>query len=156
MSAIGYSKGYAPSLDVRKSCIPLCCFSAPNGKGLWKVCEFEKDFFLFFFLFFWYENWLCDYTPGSGDSAVVANTNSIVIFGGNIERRFRDHKVAGSSPCRSGGRIFFSRVNFVCWLLFRYPFHPRVTAVARKWPRSVCEKVHGRLQPHAPYLCGFE
>ena len=52
--------------------------------------------------------------PGSGDSAVVANTNYVVIFGGNIERRFRDRKVAGSSPRRSGGRIFFSRVNFVC------------------------------------------
>ena len=50
--------------------------------------------------------------PGSGDSAVVANTNSIVIFGGNIELRFRDRKVAGSRPRRSGGRIFFSGVNF--------------------------------------------
>ena len=36
--------------------------------------------------------------------------------------------------------MFFSRVNFLCWLLFRYPFHPRVTAVARKRPRSFCQK----------------
>ena len=57
-----------------------------------------------------------------------------------LERRTRDWKVAGSNPCWSGGRIFFSRVNFLCWLLFRYPFHPRVTAVARKRPRSFCEK----------------
>ena len=57
-----------------------------------------------------------------------------------LERRTRDRKVAGSNPCRSGGRIFFSRVNFLCWLLFRYPFHPRVTAVARKRPRSFCQK----------------
>ena len=42
--------------------------------------------------------------------------------------------------CRSGGRIFFSRVDFLCWLLFRYPFHPRVTAVARKRSRSFCQK----------------
>ena len=27
-------------------------------------------------------------------------------------------KTAGSSPGRSGGRMFFSRVNSVCWLLF--------------------------------------
>ena len=47
------------------------------------------------------------------------------------ERRTRDWKVAGSNPCWSGGRIFFSRVNFLCWLLFRYPFHPRVTAVEK-------------------------
>ena len=57
-----------------------------------------------------------------------------------LERRTRDRKVAGSNPCWSGGRIFFSRVNFLCWLLFRYPFHPRVTAVARKRPRSFCQK----------------
>ena len=49
-----------------------------------------------------------------------------------LERRTGDQKVPGSSPRRSGGGIFFPRVNFLCWLLFRYPFHPRVTAVARK------------------------
>ena len=31
-------------------------------------------------------------------------------------------------------------VNFLCWLLFRYLFHPRATAVARKRPRSFCQK----------------
>ena len=56
-----------------------------------------------------------------------------------LERRTRDRKVPGSSPGRSGGRIFFSRVNFLCWLLL-YPFHPRVTAVARKRSRSFCQK----------------
>ena len=57
-----------------------------------------------------------------------------------LERRTRDWKVAGSNPCWNGGRIFFSRVDFLCWLLFRYPFHPRVTAVARKKSRSFCQK----------------
>ena len=57
-----------------------------------------------------------------------------------LERQTRDRKVAGSNPCWSGGRIFFSRVNFLCWLLFRYPFHPRVTTVARKRSRSFCQK----------------
>ena len=33
-----------------------------------------------------------------------------------LERQTRDWKVPGSNPCRSGGRIFFSRVNFLCWL----------------------------------------
>ena len=37
-----------------------------------------------------------------------------------LERQIRDRKVAGSSPGRSGGRIFFSSVNFLCWLLFLY------------------------------------
>ena len=58
-----------------------------------------------------------------------------------LEHQTRDWKVAGSNPCWNGGRIFFSRVDFLCWLLFRYPFHPRVTTVARKKSRSFCQKV---------------
>ena len=57
-----------------------------------------------------------------------------------LEHRTRDWKVTGSNPCWNGGRIFFSRVDFLCWLLFRYPFHPRVTTVARKKSRSFCQK----------------
>ena len=34
-----------------------------------------------------------------------------------------DWKVAGSNPCWSSGRIFFSMVDFLCRLLFRFPFH---------------------------------
>ena len=34
-----------------------------------------------------------------------------------LERLTRDWKVPGSNPCRSGGRMFFSRVDFLCWLL---------------------------------------
>ena len=62
--------------------------------------------------------------------AIINNNNNM---GAGIaqwlERRTRDWKVAGSNPCWNGGRIFFSRVDFLCWLLFRYPFHPRVTTV---------------------------
>ena len=35
-----------------------------------------------------------------------------------LERRTPDPKVSGSSPGRRGGRMFFSRVNFLCLLLF--------------------------------------
>ena len=52
--------------------------------------------------------------PGSPDSSLV-------------ECRTHDSKVASLNPGRSGGRIFFYRVNFVCWLLFGCPFHPHVT-----------------------------
>ena len=58
-----------------------------------------------------------------------------------LEHRTRDWKVLGSNPCWNGGRILFSRVDFLCWLLFRYPFHPHVTTVARKKSRSFCQKV---------------
>ena len=34
------------------------------------------------------------------------------------ERLTRDRKVVDSIPCKSGRRIFFSRVYFLCWLLF--------------------------------------
>ena len=68
-----------------------------------------------------------------------------------LERRTRDRKVAGSNPCRSGGRILFSRVNFLCWLLFRYPFHPHVTAVARKRPRSFRQKCRWQVTAKRAY-----
>ena len=57
-----------------------------------------------------------------------------------LERQTCDWKVAGSNPCWSGGRILFSRVDFLCWLLFQYLFHLCVTAVAHKWSWSFCQK----------------
>ena len=78
----------------------------------------------------------------------------IIIIAQWLERRTRVRKVAGSNPCWSGGRIFFSRVNFLCWLLFRYLFHPRVTAVARKRSRSFCQKCRWQVTAkHAYTLC---
>ena len=99
------------------------------------------SFFLFsssfFFLFFFFITLLSIY-GGAG----IAQW---------LERRTRDRKVAHSNPCWSGGGIFFSRVNFLCWLLFRYPFHPRVTAVAHKRTRSFCQK--RRWQVTAKHAC---
>ena len=68
-----------------------------------------------------------------------------------LEHRTRDWKVAGSNPCWNGGRIFFSKVDFLCWLLFRYPFHPRVTAVARKKSRSFCQKCRWQVTAKHAY-----
>ena len=69
---------------------------------------------------------------GSGDGSVE-------------EERPRDQTVSGSSPGRSVGIIFFSGVNFLCWFLFRYLFHPRVTAIAREWSRSFYQKCKGQF-----------
>ena len=52
---------------------------------------------------------LCLYSQDSLSSAGIACW---------LERRTHDRKVASLNPGRSGRRIFFSRVNFVCWLLF--------------------------------------
>ena len=71
---------------------------------------------------------------------------------------------------KSGGRLFFSRVNFLYWLSFhfQYPFHPCATAVAYchtcncKKSQSFCQKCSWQvtvnlLNTHAPsmYLRGF-
>ena len=68
-----------------------------------------------------------------------------------LERPTRDRKVAGSNLCRSSGRIFFPMVNFLCWLLFQYPFHPHVTAVARKRPRSFRQKCRWQVTAKHTY-----
>ena len=68
-----------------------------------------------------------------------------------LERRIRHWKVASSNPRRNGGRILFSGVDFLCWLLFRYPFHPRVTAVARKRSRSFCPKCRWQVTAKHAY-----
>ena len=73
-----------------------------------------------------------------------------------LEHRTRDWKVAGSNPCWNGGRIFFSRVDFLCWLLFRYPFHPRVTTVARKKSRSFCQKCRWQVTAKHAYTLRIE
>ena len=65
-----------------------------------------------------------------------------------LERRIRDRKVSGSNLCRSGGRIFFSRVNLLCWLLFRYPFHSPVT---RKRSRSFRQKCRWQVTAKHAY-----
>ena len=83
----------------------------------------------------------CDLRMWSKDSSVVRALNLSKL----------DWKVAGSNSCRSGGKIFFSRVNFLCWLLFRYLCHPCVTAVAHKRPWSFCQKC--RWQVTAKYTC---
>ena len=46
---------------------------------------------------------------------------------------------------------FLLHGHFLCWLLFRYPFHPRVTAVARKRPRSFRQKCGWQVT--AKYAC---
>ena len=79
----------------------------------------------------------------------------LLLFGVGIaqllEHWTHDRKFAGSNHCRSSGRIFSSRVNFLCWLLFQYPFHPFVTAVARKRSRSFCQKCRWQVTAKHAY-----
>ena len=59
-------------------------------------------------------------------------------------------KVTSSNPDRSDGRIFFFRVNCVLALI-RYPFHLPVIAVARKRPKSFCQKCRWQVTPKHVY-----
>ena len=71
------------------------------------------------------------------------NLNSRIA--GWLERRTQDQKVASSDPSWRGGRIFFSRANFMCWLLFG-AFHPPLLP---KWhvkhPHHSAKRAGGRL-----------
>ena len=68
-----------------------------------------------------------------------------------LEHQTCDWKVTGSNPNRSSGRLFFSRVNFLCWLLFRCLFHHHATTVACKKSQSFCRKC--RWQVTAKHVC---
>ena len=69
-----------------------------------------------------------------------------------LECRTRDRKVASSNPCRSGGRIFFSRVNFVCLLLLHVRSTPLFTQWHVKEPGHSAKNAGGRshLNTHTP------
>ena len=62
-----------------------------------------------------------------------------------VEHRTRDRKVASSNPGWSGGRIFFSRVSFVCWLLFGVRSNPVLTQWHVKDPSHSVKSTGGRL-----------
>ena len=70
---------------------------------------------------------------------------NVVTWGTFAECQTRDRKVASSNPSRSGGRIFFSSINFVCWLLFSV----HSTSVLLQWhikdPGHSARRAGGRL-----------
>ena len=62
-----------------------------------------------------------------------------------LERQTRDRKVASSNPSRSGGRILFSRVNFVCGFLFGVRSTPMLPQWHIKDPGHSAKSACGRL-----------
>ena len=109
---------------------------------------------------------------GVGVGEGIMYTGKTMLWGARIaqwlEHRTHDWKITGLSPCRSSRIIFSSRINFLCWLLFRYPFHPCVTAVAHKRYQSFCQKCRWQVTAkhaytlrmwfcmkwHGAWLCG--
>ena len=59
--------------------------------------------------------------------------------------RTRDQKVASSKPGMSSGRIFFFRVNFVCWLLPGVCSTPMLLQWHVKYPSHSAKSAGGRL-----------
>ena len=68
-----------------------------------------------------------------------------------------DQKISDSVRVPAGVRYFFyffSRVSAFCDNVFRYPLHPRVTAVARKRSLPFCKKCSWQVTAkHATTLC---
>ena len=71
-----------------------------------------------------------------------------------LEPWTRDRKVQNSNPGRSGGRIFVSKVNFVCWLLFSVRSTPVLPQWHVKGPGHSAKSAGGRLHvnKHTPWL----
>ena len=69
-----------------------------------------------------------------------------------FEHRTRDRKVESSNPGRSSKRLFFSRVNSVCWLLFSVHSTPTLPQWHVKDPGHSANSVGGRLHinTHTP------
>ena len=68
-----------------------------------------------------------------------------------LERWTRDWNIVGMSHHWSIMIILFSRVSFLCWLLFWYLFHPYATAVARKRSQSFCQKCRWQITAKHTY-----
>ena len=83
--------------------------ASSSGRADQKLRRFQLQKCIFFFNFYSFY--------GSRDSLLVRVPDSW------------SKKVASSNPGRSGGWIVFSRVNFVCWLLFDV----RSTPVLPQW-----------------------
>ena len=85
--------------------------------------------------------------------SVVGSRDSSV-----VQHRTLDRNVVGSSLRRCGGKILFSGVTFLCWLLFRYLFQARVIVVALKNPDHFAKSTIGRLRliTDEPCVRGFE
>ena len=62
-----------------------------------------------------------------------------------LERQTRDKKIVSSNPGRSCGRIFFSKVNSVCWLLFGVCSTPVLSQWHVKDPGHSAKSADGRL-----------
>ena len=107
------------------SCVEsdVIIYTLSDSTTLTVYCESLHVFFFFSSILFYSKQVIIDLLVLS-----VKVATEIVVEGGGggviimlgagiaqwLERRTHDRKVAGSSTCMSGGRIFFSRVNFLC------------------------------------------
>ena len=81
--------------------------------------------------------WVC---IGRGSHSADASWDSLLVEGWT-----RDQKVVSSDPGRSGGRIFFSGLNFLCWLLFSVRSTPVLPQRHEKDPSHSAKSAGGRF-----------
>ena len=100
--------------------------------------------------------WTCTMTDRGGHSPLYIQPKMYTILyavigqrGAGItcllERQTHDRKVVRLIPSRSGGRIFFFWVNFVCWLVFSVCSTPVLPQWHIKGPVHSAKSVDGRL-----------
>ena len=92
------------------------------------------------FLLFFFFSWQCVYSVVTCWITTVAyprGRNSSLV-------RVPDSWSWVWVPEGAVGEFFFSQVNFLCWLLFQYPFHPCVTTLARESPSHSAKSAGGR------------
>ena len=103
----------------------------------------------------------CYWTERSPQQALSRTTLNTSLFGlvSLVECRVVSKVAMGETKISwggwrgtlSGGKIFVSWANFPCWPLFRYLFHPCVTAVACERSQSFCQKC--RWQVTVKHAC---
>ena len=64
-----------------------------------------------------------------------------------LEHQTHDRKLVSSNPGRSSRRISSPELTLCAYSLIRCPFHPRVTALARKRLWSFCQKRRWQVTP---------
>ena len=98
----------------------------------------------FFFLARVVGDWSYTGGDGGGGRGVFDGIN-VYYYQGPGRARTRDRKVGNLNPSRSSRRIFFWRVNLVCWLLLPVPSIPVLPQWHIKDPGHSAQSAGGRL-----------
>ena len=126
-------------------------FKKKKNFNIKSMRQLKTNCFIYLFVCLLIDLW------GVGVAQLILNCNfnfplGWIRYNVMTERRIRDRKVVSSNPGRAGGWIFFSRVNFLCWLLFGVHSNHVLPQWHVKDPGHSAKSADGRLHlnTHAP------